>query len=324
MSLLSNKLVTHFTSLPRLLDLVLVYPPLFQLSDDAGLGSDLISAFSQIVDSHGDVHQGVRRSFNVTSKQRLTQSLNQAWRNAQQCGLLNYANKLALSIYAPGRADRSSSASSDSSNRRYLAALLLFEKDADRNFALSVLSLSNRRHREDLGEEMDTAFHDFLIQGEKALATVLAGSNTQLGTRHVTSPFQDHYLNNAINSAFHWLYYWTILKPIASVYSFHIGFSMVLGMLRALGVEPKSALPDAERNLELEAIFIGSPEAFANLCSSILNLSCDQISSLVSMLSSSENPSVPIAGHLRSKLACSSNVSCLWICQGTIVYPIFC
>ncbi|KAF7252982.1 hypothetical protein EG68_08653 [Paragonimus skrjabini miyazakii] len=209
---------------------------------------------------------------NVTTPNKLLQSMTRVWLMADQFGLLDHHNRVTLKVHVPGRADLAHSASSDSSRKRYLASILLFEKDLDRNYALSIILLSNRQHREDLGAEMDAAFSDYLVEGEKALATILANSNFHQGPRRMTSPLKDTYLANAVNSAFYWLYYWSVLKPLASVYSFHVGFSMLLGMLRALGVEPKSSLSDTERNLELEALFVGSPEAFAKLCFSVLHI----------------------------------------------------
>ncbi|KAF6777479.1 hypothetical protein AHF37_07744, partial [Paragonimus kellicotti] len=197
---------------------------------------------------------------NVTTPNKLLQIMTRVWLMADQFGLLDHHNRVALKVHVPGRVDLAHSASSDSSRKRYLASILLFEKDRDRNYALSILLLSNRQHREDLGAEMDAAFSDYLVEGEKALAIILANSNPHQGPRRMTSPLKDTYLVNAVNSAFYWLYYWSVLKP------------MLLGMLRALGVEPKSSLFDTERNLELEALFVGSPEAFAKVCFSVLHI----------------------------------------------------
>ncbi|KAA3672428.1 uncharacterized protein DEA37_0006387 [Paragonimus westermani] len=209
---------------------------------------------------------------NVTTSNKLLQSMTRVWLMADQFGLLDHHNRVTLKVHVPGRVDLAHLASSDSSRKRYLASILLFEKDRDRNYALSLLLLSNRQHRQDLGAEMDAAFSDYLTEGEKALATILANTNLHQGPRRMTSPLKDTYLSNAMSSAFHWLYYWSVLKPLASAYSFHVGFSMLLGMLRALGVEPKSSLFDTERNLELEALFVGSPEAFASVCFSVLHI----------------------------------------------------
>ncbi|CAL8091611.1 unnamed protein product [Calicophoron daubneyi] len=232
---------------------------------------DLLDQFHDMADSSNHFREKVGRTLNITSQDRLLSNLDHLWHEAQQYGLVDDDNRIHLNIYAPGRVDLKHAGSSDDSAKRYLAAVLLFEKDSDQNYMLSTLILSNKRHRADLIAEMDAAYSQFLIQGEKALAAILAGSGPHKETRRLTSPLDDQYLQSAMNSAFHWLYYWSILKPLSSSYSFHVGFSMTLAMLRALGVEPRSTQLEIEQNLELESLFTGSPESFAFMCQKVLN-----------------------------------------------------
>ncbi|TPP62889.1 hypothetical protein FGIG_00007 [Fasciola gigantica] len=244
---------------------------------DTDIFGDLPSHFPHYPRSHDDLDN---RSSQANTLEMILSYLDHLWTEAGERDLFDRNHRVALNLFVPGRVDLARSGTSDLSSHRYLAGVLLFEKDINKNYMLSILVLSNAQHRHELGAELDAAFEEFLVHGEKALASILAGSNSQTGTRRLTSPFEDHYLQDAVNSAFHWLYYWIILKPIESVYSFHVGFGLVLGMLRALGVEPKSSIPVAERSLELEALFVGSPESFASVCRSLLNLSWLSYSSL--------------------------------------------
>ncbi|THD24361.1 Tetratricopeptide repeat protein 13 [Fasciola hepatica] len=244
---------------------------------DTDIFGDFPSHFPHYPRSHDDSDN---RSTQANTLDMILSYLDHLWTEAGERDLFDHNHRVALNLFVPGRVDLARSGTSDLSSHRYLAGVLLFEKDINKNYMLSMLVLSNAQHRHELGAELDAAFEEFLVHGEKALASILAGSNSQTGTRRLTSPFEDHYLQDAVNSAFHWLYYWIILKPIESVYSFHVGFGLVLGMLRALGVEPKSSIPVAERSLELEALFVGSPESFASVCRSLLNLSWLSYSSL--------------------------------------------
>ncbi|CAH8499737.1 unnamed protein product [Heterobilharzia americana] len=100
----------------------------------------------------------------------------------------------------------------------------------------------------------------------------IIGPNIQDDIFGSSSIVTSKHLQIVIESAFNWLYYWYILKPISSEYSFLIGYSMTLSMLRALGLQPVVSLPKSEIDLELESIFIGSPMTFGELCRNILGI----------------------------------------------------
>lgn len=223
----------------------------------------------------------------TSNHEQWTPILDKLWQNARQLNITKGDNQILLNINVPGTIMRTKSADlsnetsfdgnhiSDKLNsvKHYLGAVLLFEKDTrSHTYSLSILRIVNPHYYRDLMAELDAAFENFLNNGEKALSTILAASNSKNENRRSRNLIQNSHLQNAINNTYTWLYYWSILKPINSPDSFLIGYNFVLSMLRALGLELTSITPKTQ-HLEFDSVTVGSPESFVHLCRKLMHLS---------------------------------------------------
>ncbi|CAH8517834.1 hypothetical protein MS3_00006646 [Schistosoma haematobium] len=217
---------------------------------------------------------------NQTVQHCLKPTFDKLWHYAQLAHLTDDKLQVFMNIYVPGTMNPKDDgillmplSPQSRPIKRHLGVVLKFVKHlTDENYSLSLLYISSPQHHNELISELDSAFKNYLLHGEKALTDILASSSVKGKVFGSSSFSHKEHLQNAIQSTFDWLYYWSILKPISSEYSFVIGYSMTLGMLRALGLEPVAALPKHGVNLELESIFIGSPTQFGNLCREVLGL----------------------------------------------------
>ncbi|XP_018649998.1 hypothetical protein Smp_130140 [Schistosoma mansoni] len=220
------------------------------------------------------------RLLNQTVQHCLKPIFDKLWHYAQLAHLTDNKLQAFINIYVPGIMNPKDDgillmplSPQSRPIKLHLGVVLKFVKHlTDENYSLSLLYISNPQHHTELISELDSAFKNYLLHGEKALTDILASSSIKEKVFGSSSFIHKEHIQNAIQSAFDWLYYWSILKPISSEYSFVIGYSMTLGMLRALGLEPVTALLKHGIDLEMESIFIGSPTQFGNICREVLGL----------------------------------------------------